>query len=217
MILNDEDRSRQAFFNHRADTWLDTFYKDPDTGSHDRHQDKINTILDSLDIKPDSHILDLGCGAGVLVPYVLNRLSTPGRLVEMDYAHEMIWANQALHTDPRVSFKCAHVLDMPFSDACFDRIICFACFPHFQDQARALEQITRVLKPGGCLTIAHLMSSEEIAGHHNTETAVSNDVLPPRQMMEAWLIRCGLSLTAFTDMPGEYRICARKARSRPGD
>ena len=211
MRLEEQDIARQAFFNQRAHSWLDKFYKDPDTGDHDLHREKIRRILDTLEIEAAHHILDLGCGSGVLVPYLLERLGSRGQVVEMDYAGSMIEANMRSHTDPRIHFKCAHVMDMPFEKQTFDSVICFACFPHFQDKKTAVKQIARVLKTGGRLTISHLMSSEEIASHHNSETAVSHDHLPAIRHLEAWLLAQGIEVTRFTDEPGFYCLTATKS------
>lgn len=212
--MDDQDRARQAFFNQRAAGWLDTFYKDPDTGAHDKHGDRIRALVETLEIRPGHQVLDLGCGSGVLVPYILEKLDRArdgkrtGGLAEMDYAREMIEQNRQVHTDPRISFHCAHVMDMPFESGRFDAVICFACFPHFQDQEGAVAQIARVMKPGARLTIAHLMSSAEIAGHHRSETPVSADCLPPRERLEAWLKNQGLEVTGFEDRPGTYCLTA---------
>lgn len=209
-VVAPRDAARQAFFNTRARGWLDQFYRNPDTGCHDRHKEKIGRIVEMLAPGADSHILDLGCGSGVLVPYLLARLSPGGRLVEMDYAREMILANQSLHRDERVIFKCAHAMDIPFDTAWFDRVICFACFPHFQDQAGAVAEISRVLAPGGRLVIAHLMSSDEIKDHHSGHTPVSPDRLPPLDCLAGWLSEQGLRIRVFTDNPGFYCLSAVK-------
>ena len=208
--MDEQDRKRQAFFNQGAKGWLDKFYKNPDTDGHDLHQGKIGQIIQALGVKPDHRILDLGCGPGVLVPYLLEKMSQNSRLVEMDYAPEMIEANKNLNRDKRISFECAHVMDMPFEKAFFDRVICFACFPHFQDQQGAVKAIARVLKPEGRLVIAHLLSSDEIASHHKGHTPVSEDRLPPLDHMAAWLSENHLEIKQFTDMPGFYCLAAVK-------
>ncbi len=208
--MNHQDLSRQDFFNRRAEGWLDNFYKNSDTGNHDLHSEKISSIIKTLDIEPHHRVLDMGCGAGVLVPYILDELSRDGRLVEMDYAWKMIKTNQHLHQDSRILFECAHVMDMPFDSNAFDRVICFACFPHFQDQAGAVKQITRVLKPGGKLVIAHLMSSDEIATHHKGHSPVSSDQLPSFDRLSAWLVQCGLEILEFTDVSGLYCLACVK-------
>lgn len=208
------DTARQAFFNQRAHAWLGRHYKDEETGEFDLHRDRINTIINTLDIGPDHCILDLGCGAGVLVPYILERLSPRGQLFEVDYAEEMIRANQSVHQDDRIRFHCAHVLDMGFDPNSFDAVVCFACFPHFQDPEKAVKEIAQVLKPGGTLTVAHLMSSQELAAHHQTETAVSDDSLPSKEWMHTHFEKNSLNITSFTDAPGLFCLTAVRDGNR---
>ena len=210
---NDKDTQRKAFFNDRAATWMDRHYKNHETNAHDRYSDKIMKIVSTLRIEPNHQILDVGCGSGVLVPYIMEYLSPKGRLFEMDYAREMIVANQKRHTDERITFICSDVLEIPFEPGSLDIIICFACFPHFQDQKEALKRMSKRLKPKGRLTIAHLMSSEEIARHHNGESAVSRDTLPTKKEMEAHVKDAGLTITAFTDEPGNYLLSLEKGLS----
>jgi demethylmenaquinone methyltransferase/2-methoxy-6-polyprenyl-1,4-benzoquinol methylase len=107
-------------------------------------------------------------------------------------------------------------MDMGFEPAYFDGVICFACFPHFQDPKGALKEISRVLKPGGILTVAHLMSSAELDAHHKTETAVSGDRLPPREWMHTHFKDNGLSITSFTDKPGLFCLTGVKADGKTG-
>lgn len=210
MDLDRQDRDRRNFFDRRAEGWLDTFYRNPDTGNHDLHREKIEGIVDRLNPGPEHRVLDLGCGSGALVPYILGRLSGKGLLFETDYSPEMIRANRGRHQDPRIRFECAHVMDMPFEPSSFDRVVCFACFPHFQDQAGAVERIAGVLRPGGRLVIAHLMSSKEIAGHHRGHTPVSRDCLPEKALLASWLADHGMGIMSFTDTPGFYCLVADK-------
>ncbi len=205
-----QDLFRQDFFNRSAPDWLEKHYKNPETGGHDLYKEKIEEIIKTLEPEPNHRILDLGCGSGVLVPYLLTTLSWDGRLVEADYAKKMIEANRETHRDHRISFECTHVMDMPFEPESFDRVICFACFPHFQDQPGAVKEIARVLKPKSKLVIAHLMSSQELTSHHKGYTPVSGDRLPAFDHLAAWLTGNHLEITAFTDTPGFYCLAAVK-------
>jgi demethylmenaquinone methyltransferase/2-methoxy-6-polyprenyl-1,4-benzoquinol methylase len=202
--------ARKAFFNERADTWLDKLYKNPDTGYHDRYSGQIEKIIAPLNINPEDRVLDLGCGSGVLVPYLLRYLGDAGQLFEMDYAEKMIARNRKIHGDDRITFVCSDVMDMPFEADSFDSIICFACFPHFGNQSAALKKMSGSLKPNHSLIIAHLLSSDEIAGHHSSEIAVSRDQLPTRREMEDFCEESNLFITKFMDEPGFYFLSAKK-------
>ena len=206
------DAKRKTFFNERAVGWLDNHYKNPETGHHDLHAQRIQGIVSSLMLKPDNQVLDVGCGSGVLVPYLLEALSPRGRVFEMDYADEMILQNQACHKDDRITFICSDVLDMPFDADSLDAVICFACFPHFQHPGKALARMAESLKPSGRLTIAHLMSSTELAAHHSSHTPVSEDRLPSDEKMMQYVRESGLETTTFKDEPGLYLLTAVKNR-----
>ncbi len=55
---------------------------------------------------------------------------------------------------------------MPFADASFDLVVCTAAFKNFSDPIGALNEIYRVLTPGGCASIYDLRkeaSRDEIA------------------------------------------------------
>lgn len=96
-----------------------------------------------------ARVLDAGCGEGVLVEEFRDRLRIEG-------------------LDP--NYRSAHVTQgslvaLPYADATFDRALCLDVLEHlpFDDQARALAELHRVLAPGGELLVtvpnlAHLQS-----------------------------------------------------------
>lgn len=201
---------RKEFFNQRAAGWLDNHYKNPDTDRHDRYADRLRTIVSFLNLGPDSRVLDTGCGAGILVPYLLEQLSAKGRLIEMDFSDQMIKANQRFHTDERISFICCDAAQMELESQSLDAVICFAAFPHFSDKEQALKRMSTALKPKGRLVIAHLMSSSQLAEHHHSNTPVSRDRLPEKENMFQWITASGFDIETFKDEPGLYLVAAVK-------
>lgn len=202
---------RKKFFNQRAKSWLDNHYKDPETDRHDLHADRLRTIVSLLGLGPDSRVLDTGCGSGVLVPYLLEQLSSAGRLIEMDFSDQMIRENRTRHTDERISFICCDVAQMEFEAQSLDAVICFAAFPHFNDPEQTLKRMSKSLKSGGRLVIAHLMSSSQLAEHHHSHTPVSQDRLPEKETMFQWIADSGLGIETFKDEPGLYLLAAVKS------
>jgi 2-polyprenyl-3-methyl-5-hydroxy-6-metoxy-1,4-benzoquinol methylase len=108
--------------------------------------------LDSLN--PGIHILDAGCGEGVLVEeYGSKGLSIEG--IDLNYAS--MWVHQG------------DILCMPYEDRCFDVVLLLDVFEHlaYADQPKALQEIGRVLKAGGRLlmsvpNLAHLNSRVQL-------------------------------------------------------
>ena len=201
---------RKKFFNQRAAGWLDHHYKNPATDRHDLYADRLRAIVSFLNLGPDSRVLDTGCGAGVLVPYLLERLSAKGRLIEMDFSDQMIKANQERHTDERIRFICCDAAQMELDDQSLDAVICFAAFPHFSDKEQALKRMSNALNSKGRLVIAHLMSSSQLAEHHHSHTPVSQDRLPDKEILLQWITGSGFDIETFKDEPGLYLVAAVK-------
>ncbi|MCG8565294.1 MAG: class I SAM-dependent methyltransferase [Desulfobacterales bacterium] len=210
----EQDIQRQAFFNTHARGWMDRFYGDPHRMAE--YAPRLTRIVESLALEPDHRVLDAGCGSGVMVPLLLDHLSPRGRVVEVDYAQEMIQANRALHKDHRLEFICAPVDGLDLPRASFDAVLCFACFPHFRDPGASLSHLAGLLRPGGRLTIAHLMSSKKIADHHGKEAAVAHDRLPDPRRMSVFIQEAGLGVLTFTDTPDLYLLSLEKPTGGKG-
>jgi hypothetical protein len=64
--------------------------------------------------------------------------------------------------------------------------------------------MARVLRVGGTLVIAHLMSRHELAAHHASHSQVAGDVLPEDAKMAGFFQQAGLILHGIIDQPGCY-------------
>ena len=100
-------------------------------------------------------VLDLGCGEGrhVISAYVEADVHSFG----VDLCLEDLKTTRDKFQDfaqpwnERKSFglSSANALQLPFADNTFDKIICSEVLEHIPDYRGALEEIQRVLKPGG--------------------------------------------------------------------
>jgi len=203
-------RMRKEFFNSKAECWLDMLYRNPDTGQYDLHREGFERLFALAPLKPGGRVLDAGCGSGVLVPMVLERIKPAGLLYELDFAEKMIEENRNLHRNENVRFIVGDVASAPLESEFFDTVICFAAFPHFDDKDKAMLAMSRALKSGGVLVIAHFSSSEELNRHHGACPAVMHDHLPPESEMRGFFHAAGLDIDLFLDEPGFYFIRAKK-------
>ncbi len=109
-------------------------------------------------LPPDSEaaVLDVGCGSGAL----LNALSAHiGRGVGLDVSERMLARARELNAgDPKVSFAPGDAARAPFADGSFDVVVSFLSL-HYLEWPRTVEEIMRVLAPGGRLLCVDMVAS----------------------------------------------------------
>lgn len=201
---------RKKFFNDHADTWLNIWYKDTVTGHYDKHKKDFERLFSLLPLKHGDTVVDVGCGTGVLVPYILEATNFAGTLYEVDFAERMIEVNKRLNNREGIHFIVSDAEDIPLEDNACDVVICFSCFPHFHDKEKTLSTLSRILKPCGTFAMSHFDSSEGINKHHGTCHAVMHDLLPDTVSMRTLLATAGMHISLFIDEPGFYCIIADK-------
>jgi ubiquinone/menaquinone biosynthesis C-methylase UbiE len=195
---------RKAFFDAGADSW-------DAMGADINRVHKVAGVADWFDITPGQTVLDVGTGAGILLPFLSTKVTNQGLIIGMDFAYQMLEKAQKRTGENPITLTNAGVGAIPFREATFDRVTCFSAFPHFPDKKRALAEMIRVLKPGGRLYIAHMHSIEEIAElHGSVGGAVKMDHLPRPENMAALMEDAGLTDVQVTNEPGKYLAFGRR-------
>ena len=123
---------------------------DPTWDYFPTYRAKLAFVRRYLDALPaGTRVLDAGCGEGVLVEEYAARLPIEG--LDANYGSGHV--------------RRGSLLDAPFSDGAFDRVLCLDVLEHlpYADQERALREFHRLLTPDGELllslpNLAHLQS-----------------------------------------------------------
>lgn len=98
--------------------------------------------------RTDLKILDAGCGTG----WFCDRLLRYGAVTGIDLADEVIM--RARTRIPGATFIAGDVLSAALPPASFDVMTSFEVLSHVADQPRFIEQLSRLLRPGGLLIMA---------------------------------------------------------------
>ena len=184
------------FFDTLADRWDEICVHDAD---------KLNYILEHAGIEPGMHLLDIGCGTGVLEQFLLTW--QPGKIVAVDLSPRMIERARDKYRTPLVDFRCMDVLDI--RSEVFDVLLAYSVYPHFEDPQRMLNHFSRLLKPGGRLVVCHSESREMINGHHRKNAGRQSDGLPPATEL-ARLMEPLFDLEYLEDNDRLYMVCGTK-------
>ena len=98
--------------------------------------------------------LDVGSGDGTMAELLATQSE---RVACVDVNPKMIAAGrERLAHLPNVTFHEADMHELPFGDASFDRVLLFNSLTYAARPARALAEASRVLRPGGQLSIVTL-------------------------------------------------------------
>jgi len=194
----------QEYFDQLAPTWDKELTRE--------RLKCLGNIVKELGIKPGYYVLDIGSGTGILLPFLIAELGDEGKIVALDFSAEMLGQAQAKNFPSIVGFAQADVLTIPLADNSVDMAICNSVFPHFNDKAKALKEIARVLRNNGWLVICHTMSRAMINRlHQSVGGVIASDLLPPESQLRGLIKQAGLRVTHFEDSPERYLVIAEKS------
>ena len=105
-------------------------------------------------LKNGETVLDLGSGAGFDAFLAAKKVGKRGRVIGVDMTPEMIARARELSGEyPDLSFKQALFDSLPVEDAIVDRVFSMEALYYALDPGAVIDEIFRVMKPGGCAEI----------------------------------------------------------------
>ncbi|GAI28229.1 unnamed protein product [marine sediment metagenome] len=114
-------------------------------------------------IKQGMHILEIGCGSGAFTTFVARAIGRKGKVYALDIQSGMLKQLEDKLSKPEnqdiknIELIKSNAYDLPFDDNSFDLIYMVTVLPEIPDQNKALQQIKRVLKPGGILAVTEFL------------------------------------------------------------
>ncbi len=111
-------------------------------------------------------ILEVGCGRGGGASYVA-RYFAPKSVMGIDLCKKSIDFCKKHYSVKGLSFCHGNALNLPYRDNDFDAVINVESSHRYSDMERFLEEVYRVLKPGGYFLFADLRDEESIESLRN--------------------------------------------------
>jgi len=171
------------------------------------HRSLTNWAMGFVNIQPTDHVLDIGCGSGMAINLLAN-VAVEGFVAGVDHAEEMVQQarkrNAVAVRAGRVEVKHGNVAALPYDDESFDKVIAVETFYFWPDQVANLQEVRRVMKPGGL--VALVMEGSKEAPNPQKQVALAARMGFPlysgAEVVEM-LTAAGFSRAWFESAPGK--------------
>jgi ubiquinone/menaquinone biosynthesis C-methylase UbiE len=117
-------------------------------------------IAEMLSPLPDARILDVGAGTGRIGRTLLPLSNFSGVLVNVEPSAKMLSHGRKVTACDRMPWVQAFAVPLPFTDNCFDIVASLEVLEFTPDPISTLNELVRVLHPGGWLIVTNRVGWE---------------------------------------------------------
>lgn len=120
-------------------------------------------VVDAAQIQPGQRVLDVACGTGIVARTAAEQVGSEGFVTGLDINDGML--SVARQKNTTIDWRQGRAEALPFDDHTFDAVISQFGLMFFEDRATAIQEMMRVLKPGGRLTVAVWGALDDTPGY----------------------------------------------------
>ncbi len=140
-----------------ADAWsrvADAWEANAD-GIEETNGDATEVLIERAAIAPGDRVLELAAGTGHLAEQLVGMVGSTGSVVASDVAPGMVEVlRRRLADAPNASAEVIDAAEIPGPDGRYDVVVCRMGFMFVPEPVQALQEVRRVLRPGGRLAAA---------------------------------------------------------------
>jgi SAM-dependent methyltransferase len=114
----------------------------------------VRCLVDVAALQAAEHVLDVACGTGFVARLAAHCVGAEGRVVGVDLNASMIEAARAASVRDAgtiIEWRTGDAAALPFENGVFDVVLCQQGVQFFPNRVQALQEMRRVLHPGGRL------------------------------------------------------------------
>lgn len=201
--------SNAAQIHDNALSWLFRTFKTTEF-------DLRTNIVRRLNLRPGHRVLITAAGAGNDIPFVTDTLGESGEVYAQDYSKEMLlWGERRVREQHRSAgvalfFSVGDASRLPFRSNFFDAALHFGGINLFPDKRLAIEEMDRVVRPGGRVVLGDEGAAPWLKGTEQANILVCNtslyaydpplDLLPvtAREVDLSWVLSNSFFVVSFT-------------------
>jgi arsenite methyltransferase len=142
------------------------------------------------DLKVGETVLDLGSGAGIDVFLAAKKVGEGGRVIGVDMTEDMVACGRQLareHGFANVEFRLGEIAQLPVESDTVQVVISNCVINLTPDKLASFKEVYRVLKPGGRILIADLVTAGELPPDVRASAAAWADCLAGAMEKEVYL------------------------------
>src|SRR5271169_895325 len=167
---------------------------------------RLREIVASAELRPGAAVLDVGTGAGVLIPLIQSY--GPSRVLACDVAEKML---QRVHDKyPAVRTCHTDIVSLALASTSLDAIFMNGMYGNIADKPAACGNAARMLRSGGRLVVSH-PEGRAFVDQLRATSDLFIESLPTKEGFETVLGPLGLEVIAYRDEPKLYLMVARKS------
>lgn len=167
--------------------------------------------VERLGLRAGSTALDVACGPGNFTAHFGSIVGASGLAVGLDASDTMLQKAVETNSGPSVAYVRGDAEKLPFADATFDAVSCFAALYLIDDPFATLREIVRVLRPGGRVAILTSFAGQRTSSRIATRVIQATSGVRPFGEDE---ITGALTNAGMTDVQQEIHGLAQSVWAR---